>query len=452
MAAAIILLLLAVAAPVVSRRITGDTFGPLALIALTWGVTAALALLAWIPYHPMASSTWWFIAGNLAALVAGLLVGQRLAQRLPPRWQEPPRIGSTGDRFAPERWIVPMSIAAITGVAWYVAAAATRLGWRGMLDGERLRQALTTYEIPSTFLFLQFFCLVAPLVAAALALTGTRLSWPARIGAVVAALGTLPTTDRTQVFSLIATLFLMWVFARGRALPGRRLLLVGAVVPAILAANFVAVDAWRRNVLEAFELKLTIEAPDSRAAPAARAFWRRLTSAYYYATSSYPALDRLLLDPGPGTGGALTFYPVTRALERAGLGPTTPPYIPGFVTITRPGDGPPAYSNAYTYLYYPLRDFGPRGTVVYSVALGLFCGLAIGWARAARHSPARVLVAAHVSTAIAFLPLFNKFNSSPWWYVGVWTLIPFAIVALRNRGGHVSRGALPPRASESRSG
>jgi hypothetical protein len=197
----------------------------------------------------------------------------------------------------------------------------------------------------------------------------------------------------------------------------------------------VAVDAWRRNVLEAFELKLTIEAPDSRATPLGRVFWRRLTSAYYYATSSYPALDRLLLDPGPGTGGALTFYPVTRALERAGLGPKTPPYSPAFVTGTRPGQDPPAYSNAYTYLYYPLRDFGRAGAAVYSLVLGALCGLAFGWARADRLSPARVLVAAHVSTAIAFLPLFNKFNNSPWWYVVVWTLVPFAIAAAR-RGRH----------------
>jgi hypothetical protein len=431
--AAVILLLLACAAPVVSRRITGDVFGPLALVALTWGVTAALALLAWIPYHPIAAGTWWFLVTNLAALAAGLLAGHWLAGRMPRRSQKPARIGTSADPLRPERWIVPMSGAAIAGVAWYVVAAGTRLGWRGMLDGERLRQALTTYEIPSTFLFLQFFCLVAPLVAAAVALTGTRLSWPARIGAGAAALGTLPTTDRTQVFSLIATLFLMWVFARGRTLGWRRLLLVGGVVPVLLAANFVAVDAWRRNVLEAFELKLTVEAPDSRSTPVARAFWRRLTSAYYYATSSYPALDRLLLDPGPPTGGALTFYPVTRALERAGLGPPTPPYIPGFVTITRPGDGPPAYSNAYTYLYYPLRDFGRRGAVVYSLVLGVACGLAIGWARTARHSPAGVLVAGHISTAIAFLPLFNKFNSSPWWYIALWTLVPFAFAALRAR-------------------
>jgi len=321
----------------------------------------------------------------------------------------------------------------VGGLVWYLTAAAARLGWSGLLDGERLRQALTTYEIPSTFLVAQLFCVSAPLVAGALAFTGTRLSWPARLAVAAAGLGTIITTDRTQVFTLIATLFFMWVFARGRGLGWRRLLLIGAVVPVILAANFVAVDAWRRNVLEAFELKLTIEAPDSRATPLARVFWRRVTSAYYYATCAYPALDRLLVDPGPPTGGALSFYPITRALERARLGPPTPPYIPGFVTITRPGQDPPAYSNAFTYLYYPLRDFGERGAVVYSLALGIVCGVAIGWARAARHSPARVLVAAHVSTAIAFLPLFNKFNNSLWWYVVVGTLIPFAIAALRNR-------------------
>ena len=429
--ATVLLLVAAFAAPILSRRITGDVFAPIALVALTWGASAALALLAWIPYHPIAADTWWFIGTNLVALAAGLVAGESLARAATPRDATAGSVSA--DPLRPERWLVPMSVVALVGLAWYVTAAAARLGWGGLADGERLRQALTTYEIPSTFLVAQFFCLIAPLVAGALAFTGTRLSWPARLAVAAAALGTVITTDRTQVFTLIATLFFMWVFARGRALGWRRLLLIGAVVPAILAANFVAVDAWRRNVLEAFELKLTIEAPESRATPIGRVFWRRLTSAYYYTTCAYPALDRLRLDPGPSTGGTLSFYPITRALERARLGPPTPPYIPGFVTITRPGQDPPAYSNAYTYLYYPLRDFGPRGAAVYSLALGVVCGLAFGWARAARHSPARVLLAAQVSTAIAFLPLFNKFNNSLWWYVLVWTLLPFAMAALRSR-------------------
>ena len=340
--------------------------------------------------------------------------------------------GTSTNRFRAERWVVPMAIAAIAGVAWYVVAAATRLGWRGLLDGERLRQALTTYEIPSTFLFLQFFCLIAPLVAAALALTGTRLSWPARIGAAVAAIGTLPTTDRTQVFSLVATLFLMWVFARGRALGWRRLLLIGAVVPAILAANFVAVDAWRRNVLEAFELKLTVEAPESRATPVARAFWRRMTSAYYYATCAYPAIDRLLLDPGPSTGGALSFYPVARALERSGLGPPTPPYIPGFVTIARPGPGPPAYANAYTYLYYPLRDRPSRsGRLQPGARRRLRPRHRLGRRRPAlaRPGPGRRarLDGDRVSAAVQQVQQLAVVD------IVVWTLIPFAVAALSSR-------------------
>jgi hypothetical protein len=424
----VLLAAIAIAAPVVSRRLSGDLLGPVALVALTWGASAALARLAWIPYHPVAASTWSFLFANLLALIAGLVVADRIGRRLPG-----PRPASASTRPVGTGWVGPFAAVGLAGLAWYVAAAAQVLGWRALVDGERLRQALTTHEIPSAFLFAQFFCLVAPLLAGALIVSGTPPTWKARLAAGAAAVGTLATTDRTQVFSLVATLFLMWIFSRGADLRWRRLLLAGTVVPAILAANFVAVDAWRTNVLEAFDLKLTIEGPDSRATPLRRAFWRRATSAYYYATSSYPALDRLLVDPGPRTGGALTFYPVARALERTGLAGPTPPYIPGFVTVTRPGQDPPAYSNAYTYLYYPLRDFGGAGAVIYSAALGLGCGLAWAWARQDRRSPARLLVAGQVSTAIAFLPLFNKFNNTAWWYVLLWTLVPFAFAAWRSR-------------------
>jgi hypothetical protein len=427
--ASVLLLVLALAAPIASRRLTGDVCGPLAIVALTWGASAALALLAWIPYHPIAPGTWRFIAINLVALAAGLMAGGRLAPRTP----KPDAGAAAADWLEPQRWIVPFALVGLAGLGWYLVAAAAVLGWRGLLDGERLRAALTTYEIPSTFLVAQFFCLVAPLVAGALAFSGARLSWPQRIAATAAGLGTAVTTDRTQAFSFVATIFLMWVFARGPALGWRRLLLVGAVVPAILAANFVAVDAWRRNVLEAFELKLTVEGPESRSTPLARAFWRRMTSAYFYTTSSYPALDRLLADPGPSTGGAVSFYPVVRALERAGLAGPTPPYIPGFVTITRPGQDPPAYSNAYSYLGYPLRDFGVAGSVIYSAVLGVVCGAVFAWGRAGRGSPGRLLLVGQVSTAIAFLPLFNKFNNTAWWYVLAWTLVPFAVAALRGR-------------------
>lgn len=433
----LLLLAAAIAAPVVSRRVTGDAFGPMSLIVTTWAGSIALARLAWIPYVEIGAGTWQFIALNLGALAAGLALAAAIARRVFTR-----RIGdAAGDaavRDAAARWVLPLALVGLAGVAWYGVAAVRVLGWRAFVDGERLRQALTTYEIPSTFLLAQFFCLVAAFVAWALTLSGTRLSPVARAATAAAALGTVVTTDRSQAFALVSTVFLMWVFARGATLGWRRLVLVGAIVPLVLAANFVAVDAWRRNVLEVFELKLTVEGPASRATPLGRAFWRRSTSAYFYATSSYPALELLLANPGPPTGGALSFYPVARALERAGLAGPTPPYIPGFVTVTRAGQDPPAYSNAYTYLSYPLRDFGRVGTVVYSLALGAACGLMFAWARRARRSPARLLLVGQVSTAIAFLPLFDKFNNTAWWYVLVWTLVPFAVESYR-RGSTAGR-------------
>jgi hypothetical protein len=433
----LLLLAAAVAAPAISRRLTGDAFGPVSLIVTSWAGSIALTRLEWIPYVSIGADTWRFVALNLGALAAGVGLGAAIARLVAARRIDD-AAGHDGVRAAAARWVLPLALVGLAGVAWYVVAAVRLLGWHAFADGERLRQALTTYEIPSTFLAAQFFCLIAPLTGWALMLAGTRLSPLARAAAAAAALGTVVTTDRSQAFALVSTVFLMWVFARGATLGWRRLVLVGAIVPLILAANFVAVDAWRRNVLEVFELKLAIEGPASRATPLGRAFWRRTTSAYFYATSSYPALELLLAAPGPRTGGALSFYPIARALERAGLTGPTPRYIPGFVTVTRAGQDPPAYSNAYTYLTYPLRDFGRAGAVAYSLALGVASGLVFAWARRARRSPARLLLVGQVSTAIAFLPLFDKFNNTAWWYVLVWTLVPFAIETWRQR--RVARG------------
>src|SRR6185503_11205715 len=103
--AAAILLLVAFAAPVVSRRITGDAFGPVSLVALTWGASAALAGLAWIPYHPIAVDTWWFIVFNLLALVAGLVAGGRVAHATSPG-EVAAAPADAADPLRPERWLI----------------------------------------------------------------------------------------------------------------------------------------------------------------------------------------------------------------------------------------------------------------------------------------------------------------------------------------------------------
>ncbi len=66
------------------------------------------------------------------------------------------------------------SIIGLIGVVWYVTAAIRLLGWNAFEAGARIRWALGTYEIPSGFLFFEYFCIVTPLVAFALIVTGQK--------------------------------------------------------------------------------------------------------------------------------------------------------------------------------------------------------------------------------------------------------------------------------------
>jgi oligosaccharide repeat unit polymerase len=162
--------------------------------------------------------------------------------------------------------------------------------------------------------------------------------------------------------------------------------------------------------------------------------------AYFYATGSYPALA-MLVDAGhPRTHGRHTFFPVLRPLQRAGLlAIDLPAAIPPFVTVARRSDGAPFGTNAYTFLYYPLEDFGVIGAIVYAAVIGVGCGWVFGWARRDRRSALRLLVAGQVSTALALTFFVNKFNSTHFWYVLLWTSAPFLWAAWRARRGGPAR-------------
>jgi hypothetical protein len=123
---------------------------------------------------------------------------------------------------------------------------------------------------------------------------------------------------------------------------------------------------------------------------------------------------------------------VARLLERVKvLSTPVPPYIPEYVVVTTPVQQPPVETNAYTFLYYPVRDFGPRGALAYVAALGMLAGAVYGWATRDRQSPLRIIVLGQVSMGLMFLPFVLKFNNTAWWYVLAWTIVPFAAARLR---------------------
>jgi hypothetical protein len=416
------LIVLALLAPFVSRRLTGDYLSPAAIVVSTWALGLGLCLFYLTTYIPLGAGVLWFIGGVVALLAGGSLLGTRLSGTAPVA--APPLARATV-------WVAAFSIAGAIGIAWYVAHVVHLLGWQGFRDGERLRSALSSYQIPSTFLFLQFFCQAAALLAWGLRLGRERLRLPHLVLPGICALGTLVTTDRTQFFSLLLSAFCMYCFARAPRLTAVRFLVVSVVVPLVLAANFVAVDAWRVNVLAAYGMKLRVEGERSRQSPLTAAAWRRATSAYFYATCSFPALQALLAAPASPTHGVLSAYPIARLLERAKvLSAPVPAYIPEYVVVTTPVQQPPVETNAYTFLYYPVRDFGRAGGLGYAALLGIVAGLVYGWARRDRASALRIVVVGQVSMGLMFLPFVLKFNNTAWWYVLAWTVVPFAATRL----------------------
>ena len=441
MITALLLLGIAAAAPIVSRRLTGDVGTPAAIVVATWAGTLGLFALDLLDYAPLPTHVGWLIAGAVAALVGGGVAGQRLADRrarsTPASTSPPAPSGSSGLR-RPGLTVAMLSLIGLAGVAWYVQLVVAAGGWGLFWQGESLRYLLTTYTIPSRFLFLQQVCSAAALVAWAVRLTGGRLGAIGISAAIAAMLGTLTSTDRTQIFTLVLSGGFMYALRRGASLPLGRLTAAAAAGTLLLAAAFFTIGAWTGKTASHVGLRMQLPA-------GAPGTWQARvldtaqqgSVAYFYATGSYPALAVLVDAAHPRTLGRHTFFAVLRPLQRAGvLAIDLPAAIPPFVVVARRADGTPFGTNAYTFLYYPLEDFGPIGALTYAAVTGLACGWAFGWARRDRASALRLLVAGQVSTALALTFFVNKFNSTHFWYVLLWTVAPFVWAGWRRRGSH----------------
>lgn len=452
MITAVALLATAAAAPFVSRRLAGDVWTPAAIVISTWGATLGLFALDLIDYAPLPAHVQVLIAGTVAALVAGASLGQHLAARAQPITPEssgattPESSGITAPESSgresaggalrrPGAAVALLALVGLAGVAWYIWLVVAHDGWALFGRGEELRYLLTTYAIPSRYLFLQQVCAAAALLAWALVLSGARIGAIGWLAALAAALGTLTSTDRTQIFTLVLGGGFMYALRRGAALPLARLTAGAAAATLVLAVAFFTIGAWTGKTAAHVGLRMRLPqaAPGTWPARVLDAA-QEGSVAYFYATGSYPALA-LLVDAGhPRTLGRHTFFPVLRPLQRAGvLAVDLPAAIPPFVTVARRADGTPFGTNAYTFLYYPLEDFGPFGAIVYAAVVGVGCGWVFGWARRDRGSALRLLVAGQVSTALALTFFVNKFNSTHFWYVLLWTSLPFVWAGWRAR-------------------
>jgi oligosaccharide repeat unit polymerase len=294
------------------------------------------------------------------------------------------------------------------GVVWYAWNVATTLGWEAFREGPRIREALATYQIPSAFLFLQFFCIATPLLSAAVWLSGLRLR---RIDVVLTALcvaGTWLSTDRTEFFTVVLGSLFMVLYARGPAWSVARTAGIGSIVLGGLAVNFLAINLWMRKQPEA--------------------------SAYVYLTASYPALKHALASPPAFTHGLHSVYPIARLLERLHLvrGPLPSPIFP-FVPVTA---GMPDHEwtfNGYTWLNYPYQDWGLGGVFAYVAVVGGAGGVLYGLLRRNRSRPIVLLLTAEMATGFLLSPFVDKFNNTASWYVAVATSVPFLAASRRRR-------------------
>jgi hypothetical protein len=418
----------------IGRRCTGDYFHPAALVVAVWGLSFGLFLLNLMPFEPPGRLVLALIVAAVALLAGGALAAQWFERRAAddgPTWTLPnPRV-----------WVCLLSILGLLGVAWYVGDVVRVFGWSGFADLARVRQALSDYTIPSTFMFLQVFTSVAPLLAFALVLCGTKLRRVDWVGPVACVLSTWATTSRMQFFLITLTAFFMFVARRGPRLSWAGFSLAVGTVGVLLLTNFAVVGWWTGKTPANLGMRMQIS---PRTGPQVSPLAARVenvlhhgATVYLYATGSYAALGQLMRQPLHSPHLTYTFYPAARLLQRLHLlDRSLPAPISPAVRIMRP-PGPELKYNVYTFLYDPLMDFGPAGALVYTAVLGGLIGLVYGRFIRRRHSPVRLLLTAEIATALTLSIFANMFSNSLSWYILAGTVGPFvAARAFRrdNRG------------------
>jgi hypothetical protein len=435
-----LLLALAVLAVPTSRRLLGEYFPPATLFLTTWSATLGLFFLRLLPYPPLSGATAALLSGAVVLFLVGAVAGQRLMRGAP-------AVAAPSDLPNANAWVLAYCALGLLGIAWYGWLVAETLGRSAIENPFLVRRALGTRELPSLFLFLEFFCVAAPMLAVALTACGARLSRLAVVTSAVCAVATWLSTDRTQFFTLVLAAFFGFVFQRGPRLSWGRLAQATGVTALLLIINFLGVGKMmgKTPAVLGVDLRLPTRAEVSGGGTSGGGTSGGGTSGvtrlmgegatlYLYATASYGALNSLIAQPAPRTHGVYTIYPAARALER--LGVIRWP-VPAYILFDRPlrlqGGSRDIQFNGYTFLVYPLLDFGVTGAIAYAALTGLLCGSAYGWAMRRRDTPLALLLIGNLSVCVILSIFVNKFNNTASWYIALATLFPLLVAELRRR-------------------
>ncbi len=260
---------------------------------------------------------------------------------------------------------------------------------------------------------------------------------------------------------MLLTTYFTYVLSAGARLTLAKLTILTAAVLLSLGSYFLLVGVWQGKTPTNLNVEVRIPTlevesraaktartatgqPQSPGAPAApieveaTPAWvtqlqdslRGTSTIYLYATASYAALDVLLANPQPRTFGRQAIYPLGRLLERLGIVSGMPPGIPPFVPLGLTS-GQDVSFNAYTFLYYPVSDFGPAGALVYAAAIGLMTGIIYGVFSRNRRSAFWLMTMGHICAALVLTVFINKFNNTASWYIYAWCCVPFLLTKVR---------------------
>jgi hypothetical protein len=460
----IVFIAAALAVVPVSRRLTGDFLSPAALVVVVWFTSLGLYFLFLIPYEPLHRQGLLYILGAVGSLVVGILLGTWAMFRRRARGPIPEEEGAPDIRRL-ERWIVAYSGLGVAGFVWYLVGVVRYLGWGALRNGGVIRQALGAKVIPSEFLFLEFFCVIAPLVTLASLVAGVRIRARVLVLPAVCVLFLWLSTDRTQFFTVALAGTWMYLFRFGPQLSLPQYVRAVAIAGVLLVLNFWSVGAWtgktptylsamlKERALQTQALRGTFSETlpgvrwSRRDLPQGRQDWllQKFSYVYLYATGSYPAFSGFVTSEVERTYGAHTFFPVLRALNRIGLySGILPDPIPPFRMITRKEVTWLGF-NGYTFLWYYYHDFGPAGILVVPFLIGGVTGVVYGRLRSCRSSPVLLLLMGHLSTALMLSIFVSKFNNTASWYVGLFSVLPF----LRIRRPQVFASSAAPESAAS---
>jgi hypothetical protein len=421
-ALAFALLVAGCGAVAVARHRDGEFLTPGTAVAAAWSISYGLYLVRLLPYGPMPRGAAALLALGAGSLLAGVGFGRWCCRRLHPRLCP----------VAHAAWLWAYGAAGLLGLVWYLWEVHRAMGLRALwLHPFQVRLALVSGRIPNQFLFLEFFAVITPLVAAAAALAGRR--WGKGLWAlvVICAAGTLVLVERTQFFTIVLGAGFMVAYRVGPRLDRTRLGGFLVLCAALLVVSFLAVGLWRgrgdAGLTSASHPRPTASVSSAAPSGGAGSILRGRSDLYLYATGSYAAFAVWYQTLSPRTHGLHVAHPLFRALQRVGLyAGDLPSDILPFVAVL-PRDPRPVGWNGYTLLYYPLLDFGAVGMVLYCLIVGAFSGAAYQAVRVARRSPPHLLVAAHTTTALVLSIFVNKFNNTAWWYILLFSVAPFVV-------------------------